>query len=149
MMFDKIKTYPYKQLASQLNDLRNLGLVFLGIIVLLVSWSGIKVIQTNYQLQKQIAQLEQQVAVAELENQNLRLKNQYYNTDQFLELAARRQFGKAAPGETLVVVPKETALKYVTAITTKDDNRNATESEKAWYAKNFQAWIDFFLNRQD
>src|SRR5687767_9336594 len=138
-MFDKIKTYPYKQLVSQLNDLRNLGLVFLGIIVLLVSWSGVKVIQTNYQLQKQIAQLEQQVAVAELENQNLRLKNQYYNTDQFLELAARRQFGKAAPGETLVVVPKETALKYVAAIPTKDDNHNATEPEKAWYAKNFQA----------
>src|SRR5437667_142896 len=86
MITVKSKNRPYYFYARQLRDVRVLGLVIFGGLVLLVSWSGIQVIQTNYDLQKQISKLQQQNQVQELENNNLQLTNQYFNTDQYLEL---------------------------------------------------------------
>ena len=132
----------------QLNDPRTLGLVAFGVIALLVTWSGIKAVQTNYDLQKQISVLEQETQVEELENQNLDLQNQYLNTDQFLELAARRQFGLAAPGEKLILVPKNVALAHTTELSTKlATTPTGPVVQKPAYQRNFQAWINFFFHR--
>jgi len=39
------------------------------VIVLLISWSGVKSIQTNYGLQKQISKLQQENDVAKLQKE--------------------------------------------------------------------------------
>src|SRR5688572_22142749 len=109
-MLEKLKKYRKHPYVEQLKDVRVIGLIAFCVIALLVAWSGLGAIQSNYVLQKQIARLEQENQVKDLENNNLKLKNQYYNTDQYLELQARRQFGRAAPGETLILVPKGVAL---------------------------------------
>lgn len=146
-MFEKIKTN-VKPWLMQLNDPRTLGLVAFGVIALLVTWSGIKAVQTNYELQKQISVLEQETQVQELENQNLDLQNQYLNTDQFLELAARRQFGLAAPGEKLILVPKTVAMAHTLNLDSKpNDTKAITVVNKPAYQRNFQAWINFFFHR--
>ena len=147
---EKLRNLREHPRVKQLVDARNLGLYVFGIIVLSISWSGIKVIQTNYGLQKQIATLEQEVAIQQLENANMALRNQYYESDQFLELAARRQFGLGNPGETLLLVPKEVALAHSVPIpeelkkTTKKD----VDLGKPGYQKNLEAWIDFFGHKQ-
>src|SRR5665213_2340875 len=97
---DKIIFYLHR-----LGDIRFAGQVIFVVIVLLISWSGVKSIQANYGLQKQISALKQQNALQKLQNDNLALQNQYYNSNQYLELSARQSFGLAAPGETEVVVP--------------------------------------------
>jgi hypothetical protein len=113
---------------------------------LLVTWSSVSVIQTNYVLQIQIIQLDEQNRIQQLENDNQKLRNQYFNTDQYLELQARRQFGKAAPGETLVIVPKDVALSKLQPI--PEANEDTTQQpNKPTYQKNFEAWRDFFLHR--
>ncbi len=148
-MFEKIKSYQDKPSVRQLRDVRVLGLLIFGFLVLLVSWSGVKVIQVNYGLEQRISKLQQENEVRELENSNLKLRNQYYNTKEFLELAARRQFGKAAPGETLILVPKQVALAHATSIpgqTTEPDTEPTIERPQ--HQKNFEAWINFFLHRQ-
>ncbi len=145
-MLDKIKSYPYKALAAQFKDVRNLGLLAFLAIVLLVSWSGLKVIQTNYELEQQISKLQQEVDVGQLENNNLKLSNQYYNTDEFLELAARRQFGKAAPGETLLVVPKTVALAHTVDISGASASGQTPKIEQSRTRQNFQSWLDFFFH---
>ena len=140
------KLYAY---AEQLRDVRVIGLlVFLG-IVLLISWSGTKAIETNYKLQKQIAGLDQQNAVQQLINKNLQLQNQYYATGQYLELAGRESFGLARPGETVLIVPKTVALaQTVTLPDTEQKQTVKTKATQPTYQRNFQAWMDFFLHRQ-
>src|SRR5437762_2195127 len=111
-MFDKIniknKLEPYvgrvRAYVLSLRDIRNVGLLMFTVIVLLISWSGVKSIQTNYGLQKQIAQLTQENQLSSLQNNNLALHNQYYNTPQYLEIAARQNLGLSAPGETELLV---------------------------------------------
>lgn len=149
-MFDKIKNIDYKTHLKQLRDVRMLGLIVFLVLVLLTSWSGIKVIQTNYELEKRIVTLQQQNEVQALENANQRLRNQYYNTDQFLELAARRQFGKAAPGEKVILVPKEVALRHTIDVPTHPEQKKVEPAaDKPAYQKNFEAWINFLLHRQN
>lgn len=146
-MLEKIKKYQKHPYIEQLRDVRVVSLVGFGVIVLLVSWSTVSVIQTNYELQQQIARMEKENEVHKLENENQKLRNEYYKTDQYLELQARRLFGKAAPGETVVVVPKEIALSKVSQVA-KDQNKYDTqEPHKPTYQKNFEAWMDFLFHR--
>jgi len=146
-MPEKIKTH-FLQFVKSLSDVRVLGQVGFAIIVLMVSWSGVKAIQTNYELQKKIARLEQEVAIADLEKQNLALENEYLKTDQFLELAAREQFGKARLGEKVYIIPKDVALKYtVKSPDTKEKQKQQTA--KPAYQQNLEDWVNFFFRRSD
>src|SRR5574337_1693525 len=86
--------------GMRLRDVRVAGQVLFVIVVLLVSWSGVKAIDTNYQLQQQIATLQEQNDLQQLENNNLKLQNDYYNSKQYLELSARQNFGLGNAGET-------------------------------------------------
>ncbi len=142
--------YQEKAIANvrRLSDVRFLGQVIFVVIVLLTSWSGIKTIQTNYELQKQISALNQKNNLQKLQNDNLALQNQYLNSNQYLELAARQNFGLAAPGEKEVVVPVRVALAYtipVPAVAKPD----TVEIHQPGYQRNFQSWTDFFLHRQN
>jgi cell division protein FtsB len=146
-MLQKLKQLQNHPKLAQFRDVRAIGLLIFLAVALGVSWSGIKVIQKNYDLQKQISQLRQENEVGELENNNLKLQNQYLNTDQYLELKARQDFGKGQSGETLVLVPRDVALSYVSIDKTKD-NALSPESRRPLYQRNFEAWVDFFLHRQ-
>src|SRR5690606_18810253 len=109
-MLEKIKNLPVKSYIKSLQDVRNFGLLVFVVAALLVTWSGIRVVQTNYDLQKRISVMRQENEVKRLANSNMALSNQYLETDQYLELTARRQYNKALPGEKLLVVPKAVAL---------------------------------------
>lgn len=147
-MFEKIKKSPADSIIKTLSDTRSLGLIVFGIIALLVTWSGVKVVQTNYDLQKHIATMQQQNDIKRLENSNLALKNQYLQTDQYLELAARRQYNKALSGEKLLIVPKSVALARTVDVKLPEEHKvkaDTAEDEGAWYERNFNAWQDFLF----
>ena len=148
-MLNKIKNLQNHPFVKQLNDSRAWGLIIFAVIAIMVTWSGVKSVQTNYGLQRQISRLEQENKVQQLENRNLKLKNEYLETDQFLELAARRQLGKAAEGEKVLIVPKSVALSNTVDLAKSTDKVEKDESEanKPAYQKNFEAWINFFLHR--
>jgi cell division protein FtsB len=147
-MLEKIKKYQKQTVLNQLRDVRFLGFVVFAVVVLLASWSGVNVIETNFELQKQIAQLDQQNQVQQLTNTNLKLQDEYYNTDTYLELTARKQLGKGAPGEKLLLVPKEVALahaKQLPADNAPVQTRKA--QDKPVYRQNLDAWLSFFFRR--
>ncbi len=95
--------------------------------------------------------MQQKNDVQTLANNNLKLKNQYLNTNEYLELAARRHFNKAAPGEKLVIVPKEVALAHTVDVPRPPSAKETiTETAKANGSaaqRNFNAWIDFLFHR--
>ena len=126
----------------------NIGLYVFGLIVLAITWSGVKTVQTNFELQKQVTTLEQQNAVLQLQNGNTELQNKYYQTDQYLELAARQYFGLAAPGEKILLVSKDVAMKYVDPKLGSSAGSGAAADKRSKYVKNFDAWRDFFLGRK-
>lgn len=145
----KIKNSWLPQRLGAIADTRNIGLLIFAVITLAISWSGVKTIQRNYELQKQISVLQQQNTVLRLTNENTDLQNQYLQTDQYLELAARQNFGLAAPGETVLLVPRSTAMKYVdpAVVKTSSLDQIGSEAKQSKYSKNFQDWGNFLLGR--
>ena len=130
-----------------LRDIRNAGMLVFIVIVLLVSWSGVKSIQTNYGLQKQISTLQQQNTVKKLENANQALKNEYLQSSQYREIVARENLGLAAPGETELLISKDTALAHTVAQPGTGAPTPSEVPKRPFWQRNFQAWINFFLHR--
>jgi cell division protein FtsB len=153
-MFDKtnitIRIEPYRAAIQayilSLRDVRNVGILVFTVIVLLISWSGVKSIQTNYGLQKQVAQLQQENRVQSLENSDLGLQNNYFSTKQYVELTARANLGLGEPGETELIMPESVALAH----TVKQPSSISAASEvpkQSFWEQNFRAWTDFFMHR--
>jgi cell division protein FtsB len=152
-MFDKIRNFWNSQRVKRLIDPRNIGLYVFGVIVLAIAWSGVRTVQSNYQLQKQISQLEEENAVLQLKNENIRLENKFLETSEYQELTARQLFGLAAPGETVWNIPESTALKYVDKEVKELSNKARqtpvkTPDDRPEYKKNLQDWRDFLIGRE-
>jgi len=142
-MFNKIKD---NQNLRILFNYHNLGMYALALVALSVTWSSIKVIQKNYGLEKQITTLQQEVSLLNQQTKNQQLINEYYNTNAFLNLAARKYFGKADPGEKLILVPSSVSQQYIHPL--PNTSANSSQSKpKPNIIVNWQAWINFFLHR--
>lgn len=146
---EKIRTHGKRlyDYVLSLRDPRRVGLLVFAVLVALVTWSGAKAIQTNYTLQRQIYELQKANEVKRLENANIELTNEYYKTSQYLEVTARQNLGLAAPGETVLLVPKDVAMAHTVAMPTEETKETSAESLPFWQ-RNFRAWTDFFLNRR-
>jgi cell division protein FtsB len=140
------KIYDY---ILQFRDVRAVGLLLFLVVVLLISWSGVKVIDTNYRLQKQISEYEQHNELQKLTNTNIKLQNDYYQTNQYLDISARQNFGLAAPGETLINISPNVALAHTVDLQdTEEVQAQKTKEKQPTYQRNFQSWIDFLFHRQ-
>jgi cell division protein FtsB len=133
---------------KRFSDVRVLGLLAFGIIAVLITWSGLKTAKVNYELEKQISQLQQRNSVEKLENENLQLKNEYYKSDQYLELAARSKFNKAAVGERLYLIPKSVELVHTleSPVKAKRETTRQHAKQKSKYQENFDAWMEFLFS---
>ena len=149
-MFDKIQNIFKSKKTRQLADVRNVVLYVFGVLVLAIAWSSARTVQDNYQLQKKISELQQQNRVLSLMNGNTYLQNQFYETEEYLELSARQNLGLAAPGEKVLNVPKSVAMKYVNPALadTRDATTASSIDNRPRYTKNLQAWRDFLLGRK-
>jgi cell division protein FtsB len=146
-MVNKIKNH-YQSIKWYLQwDLRTMGQLVFLVVVLLISWSGVKAIQSNYVLQKQVSTLQQQNQVQRLENSSLQLQDNYYNTNQYLELSARQELGLGSSGETELLVPQNVALATLSKLSTSQGSSNKNVSKLPWYERNAKSWVDFFLHK--
>jgi len=126
-------------------DTRTIGLIAVLIVAISVTYSSAKIIHKNYQLEQQITILQQENALQEQVNSNQKLTNEYYKTDAYLDLAARKFFNKAATGETLVLVPEEVAMRYTTPI--PDPTKNSSNKNTPTFLTNWRTWINFLSGK--
>ena len=97
-------------------------------------WGTMDTLQNNFRLQTQINELQHEVETSKLEADNLELENQYFASQEYLELQARQRLNKAAPGEHLLILPANTTQDSPTKKSTTDMQQS-----------NFQAWLKFFF----
>ena len=72
---------------------------------ILWTYSAIIAMSRNWELAQKISEKKRELAVLELEVETLELENEYYASEEYQELAARRQQNKKLPGENLVYLP--------------------------------------------
>ncbi|MCL2037435.1 hypothetical protein FWG95_00265 [Candidatus Saccharibacteria bacterium] len=118
------------------------NIVLIAALVLAGSWAlgAIGVLNHNYDLQRQVDQARLDNQLIELQNQNLRLEQAYFQTNEFLDLQARALLGKANPGEHLVLLPK-------VAVSSEQNNNQAATEVPA--KSNLNQWVDFLFGRRE
>jgi cell division protein FtsB len=127
-MFDRIK--------NQLT-LENIVLLVAMLLALSWAWSTVNVLTRNYDLERQVQQADLDNQVVKLQNENLKLEQAYFQTDEYLELQARKLLNKAEPGEHLVILPR-----------TEESGSSLNSSRVSNVSKsNFEQWMDFLFGR--
>ncbi len=146
---DKLKINKYYKRTikylERLGDIRYSGQLIFLILIVMLTWSGVRSLETNYKLQLQIASLNQSNQLASLENTNISLENQYLESNQFLDISARQNLGLASTGEQELLMPKNVALSYIAPSNIK----TVTSQESVAKPSNYQLWVDFFLHRNE
>lgn len=120
------------------------GLV--GIVVMFIVFSlvfgSVQAIQDNFQKQIEVDKLAQEVALMELEAETAAFENQYYQTDEYLELQARELLGKSAPGEKVIILPKTTAKAPELEQSLAASDAEVPLSKRS----NFEQWLYFLFS---
>lgn len=101
-------------------------------------WGSLNVMQRNYKLQKELDDKSRQLLVAKLDNQNAKLSQRYYNTTEYKELAVREKLGLAEPGESVLILPKN-SQEVINSDKELQKSNVVLEVKKS----NFQQWIGF------
>ena len=68
-------------------------------------WGSLGVMQKNFTLQKELDDKSRQLIVAQLDTDNAKLEQRYYQTDEYKELAVRQRLGLVTPGESVLILP--------------------------------------------
>lgn len=136
-MSDKLK---------KLLTVRNIISVVAVIFIAYGSYSTLKVIGYNYQLQKDIDQLQSEVDLLTLQNKQLEYSIAYYKTDAFADREARDKLGLQAPGEQVVIFPDRIPRELETPKTPQQiaEEQNFTQRSRS----NLDQWL-FFLFKKD
>lgn len=117
-------------------------LLLLSIPFLLLVWliGSISSLTRNWSLQQEIAEKETEKSYLELQVENYELENQYYASEEYQELSARKLQNKKLAGETLVYLPKnsERARSKHKEITAEE---NVVKNERS----NFDQWMNFLF----
>lgn len=131
-----------EQLKAKFAKLASPGMLI--IVGVAVFWLGfmtitIDVMNRNYRLQRQVDQGVLDNQVIEIQNENLRLEQAYYKTNEYLELSARALLGKALPGEHLVL------LKRAEVADTNQGKTNQQFEQRS----NLDQWFDFLSGKHN
>jgi cell division protein FtsB len=129
----------FKKIRPHLN--MNNGVLFVALLITTSwMWGTVQAIQQNFELQQQVDSLGQEISYQDLENQTLQFENQYYNSNEYLELSARQHLNLANPGEKLLILPPNRV----------SDKSTVQQPAVTPIAKrsNFQQWLYFLFGNK-
>ncbi len=126
----------YNRYRQYLN-IQNGTIVLALLIAMGWMWGTVQTLQKNFRYQQEVDALTQNVELEQLRNQNLEYQQQYYRSDEFLELSARQRLGKANPGEKLIILPDSDSIS---------DTAGGTGDQVAReQVSNLAQWAEFFF----
>lgn len=103
-------------------------------------WGSLGVMQRNFELQKEVDYRRQQLELAQLQVDNLALQNQYYQTNEYRELEARRSLGLVLPGERVLILPENSE-----AAKQRDQTNVQVVVPPQENVTNLEQWLNFLF----
>ena len=119
------------------NNILLLSIPFLFIVLLVASVGSIA---KNWELQQQINAKKTEVELLELDVNKKKLENQYFASDEYQELEARKLLGRKLPGEVMIDLPTNSEIAK-----NKHPKLTLDERIEARKLSNFEQWIEFLF----
>lgn len=123
-------------------------LIFDNVIIIIAAtfclawtWGSIAAMTRNWSLSQEVLEYQREKSLLELEVEMLELENEYYRSNEYQELAARKYQNKKLPGEVMVYLPANSdaaRAKHQSSAT----QEVISETEER---TNFQQWIAFLF----
>lgn len=123
-------------------------LVFDNVIIIIAAafclawtWGSISAMSRNWALSQEVLERQREKSLLELEVETLELENEYYLSNEYQELAARKYQNKKLPGEVMIYLPENSAEARAKHQSTDEESDTAPAEERT----NFQQWVDFLF----
>lgn len=134
---NKIKTI-FRRLRYKLkHDFLTIeNVVLIGAIVLCLVWTyqSVAAMSRNWELSEKLTAERKALELLNIEVETAELENEYYKSNEYQELMARRQLDKKLPGENMVVMPENSD-------TAKNKHKEVVEEKEEQNYSNFEKWI--------
>ena len=117
----------------------NIVLFFAIVLCLVWTYQSIIAMSRNWELSERLSTERKNLELLTIENETAELENEYYRSNEYQELVARKYLDKQLPGEKMVVLPQnsETALnKHKKVEQAKNENEDYS---------NFEKWMKFLF----
>lgn len=118
------------------------NVVLLVAIVMCLTWTfqSIKAMSRNWELNDRLSSERKTLEYLKVEIETAELENEYYESYEYQELAARRLANKKLPGENPVALPENSEKAKNKHL---DENTVVIDERKDY--SNFEKWMMFLL----
>jgi hypothetical protein len=130
----------YYHIRHRYFTMNNIVIAVAFVIGLSWAWGSIGMMQRNYDLQKEVDTKARNLKLAELQTQNLKYEQRYYQSSEYQELEVRKRLGLANPGEHMLILPPNTAQAKQADVVAA--NKTVRTSEPT---SDFQQWMNFLF----
>jgi hypothetical protein len=130
----------YYHIRHRYLTMNNIVIAVAFLIGLSWAWGSIGMMQRNYALQKEVDTKARNLKLAELETQNLKYEQRYYQSSEYQELEVRKRLGLANPGEHMLILPKNTQQAKDADVVVANKTVRVLEP-----TSDFQQWMNFLF----
>ena len=127
----------YKVKHDYLN-FENIILAIAAILCISWTWRAISSMSRNWELEQRLSSRERELAVTRLEVGNLEAENDYYKTEEYQELSARKRQGKKLSGETMIYLPDNSDAA-------RNKHKDLDIEEEVETPSNLEQWFSFLF----
>lgn len=117
----------------------NVVIVVAFLIALGWLWGSLQVMQRNYGLQREVDHKRRELLLVSLQKESLELQKRFYETSEYKELAARESLGLVMPGESVLILPKNSDAAKAADVSKDTPVLAASE------AGTFEQWMNFLF----
>ncbi len=129
----KLRRLSYKMKHDFLT-VENIVLLLAIILCLVCTYQSIVSMSRNWELSERLTAEKRELELLNVEVEAAELENQYYASDEYQELIARKSLDKQMEGENMVVLPENTE-----AAKNKHQQKKTMAQEKTY--SNFEKWM--------
>ena len=113
--------------------------LFLAIVLCLVwTYQSIVAMSRNWELSERLSAEKKALELLQIEVEAAELENEYYKTEEYQELIARKYLDKQLPGEHMVVLPENSEIA-------KNKYKITEEEISTKQYSNFEKWMKFLF----
>ena len=115
-------------------------MVLILAIVLCLVWTyqSIVAMSRNWELSETLVTEKKELELLSVEVEAAELENEYYKTDEYQELLARKYLDKKMPGENMVVMPENSEAA-------KNKHKVEREEKSEEEHSNFEKWMMYLF----
>lgn len=139
---NKLKTYVRRMKFWMKHDfltVENVVLLFAIILCLVWTYQSITSMSRNWELSEKLAAEKRELELTRIEAETKELENEYYKSNEYQELLARKHMDKQLPGEKMLVMPENSEEAKNKHKVTK------VETEEKEEYSNFEKWMKFLF----